>query len=81
MAELANLKTYIVNPLIKLIFFLALAYFLFGIVMFIANYASEEGRKTGKKHLFWGIVGLAIMISVYGILNILNATIKSLAGG
>ncbi len=65
----------IVNPIIILLFALALVYFLYGLVIFIANADSEEARDTGKSHMLWGIVGLFIMVSVYGILKIVIGTV------
>jgi hypothetical protein len=38
------------------------------------NAGNEEGRSVGKKHMIWGIIGLLIMIGVYGILGILGGT-------
>lgn len=64
----------IVNPIIVFIFALALVYFLYGMVVFIANADNEDARDTGKKHMLWGVVGLFIMVSVYGILKIVIGT-------
>ncbi len=64
----------IINPLILLLFALALAYFLYGVFEFIANWDNEENRTTGKTHMLWGIVGLAIMIGVWFILGAIVST-------
>lgn len=65
----------IVNPVIYLLFGLALVYFLFGVFMFVRGADDEEARNTGRQHMLWGIVGLAIMVSVYGILRIVAGTV------
>lgn len=65
----------IVNPLIVFLFALALVYFLYGVFVFIRGADSEEVRDTGKKHMLWGLVGLFIMVSVYGILSIVIGTV------
>lgn len=65
----------IVNPVIVFIFALALVYFLYGLVVFIANADNEEARSTGRQHMLWGVVGLFIMVSVYGILKIVIGTV------
>lgn len=64
----------IVNPLILLLIAVALTYFFWGLVQFLAN--SEEGAKRadGKKKIIWGLVGLFIMVSVFGILKIVLGT-------
>jgi uncharacterized membrane protein YidH (DUF202 family) len=64
----------IINPLITLLMVLGVLYFLWGLVQFIANAADSEGRETGKRHMIWGIVGLFIMVSVFGIIQVLLAT-------
>ncbi len=64
----------IINPLIILLFALATLYFIYGVVQFLANGDNEEKKTAGKNHMLWGIVGIAIMISVWGILNIVMNT-------
>ena len=59
----------------------ALVYFVFGVILFIRDANSEDGRATGKQHLLWGIVGLAIMVSVYGILSIVDNSVKGSGSG
>jgi hypothetical protein len=65
----------IVNPIIYFIFALALLYFLYGILTFVINAGDESKRAVGKQHMFWGIIGLFIMVSVYGILGIVLGTV------
>ena len=67
---LLKINTEILNPIILLLFGAALVLFLWGGFMFIRDAASDEGRETGKRALFWGIVGMVIMVSVYGILRL-----------
>lgn len=62
---------FVINPLIILIFAVALAYFLFGVVGFLVKADNEEARTKGKKHMLWGIVGMFIMIAVFAIMQIL----------
>lgn len=62
--------TYIINPLIAILFALALALFMWGIARFIWSADDETSREQGKKHMIWGLVGMLIMVSVYGILNV-----------
>ncbi len=65
----------IVNPAILFLFALALVYFLYGMVMFIKNADDEKARNEGKQNMIWGIVGLFIMVGVYGILRIIIGTV------
>lgn len=51
---------------------LAVAYFLYGVMMFVKDQSSEDAQVQGKRHMVWGVIGLAIMVSVWGILNFIN---------
>lgn len=64
----------IVNPVIYFLFAVALMYFLYGVLIFIINADDESARDTGKKHMFWGVIGLFIMVSVYGIIGLILGT-------
>ena len=70
-----KIVTVIVNPLILLLIAGALVLFLWGGFEFILNAGGSEGRDKGKRHLLWGIIGLFVMIGVFGILRILAITI------
>lgn len=77
--ELESIKSQILNPFIALLMGLALVYFFFGVIKFMTSTGEEsEGKKDGKRHMLWGIVGLAIMVSVYGLLNLVSTTIIEL---
>lgn len=66
----------VLNPLITLFFVAALVLFLFGMVRFLTNRdTSSEEAKKGKQHMLWGIVGMFIMISVFGIMRLIVGTL------
>jgi len=69
-----KVNSVIVNPLILLLFGIALIVFLWGIFRFLSESSSEEARETGKRNMLWGIVGMFIMVSVFGIINIILGT-------
>jgi len=71
---IANVDTFIINPLISLLFALALAYFLYGAFEFILNGSNDEKKTTGKTHMLWGIIGLTIMMGVWAILGVILST-------
>lgn len=64
----------IINPLIVLMFAVASVYFLWGLATFVMNAEDSAGREEGKRKIIWGLIGLVIMVSVYGILAILSNT-------
>ncbi len=65
-----KVTTEIINPVIEVLFGLAIAIFFWGVIEFIWNSGSEEKRTTGKQHMIWGLVGLFIMTAVAGIIEI-----------
>ncbi|MFQ5662031.1 MAG: hypothetical protein ACE5F2_02155 [Candidatus Paceibacteria bacterium] len=71
---MSKINAYILDPIILLLFGLAFAMFFWGGAQFILNAGSEEERTTGKRHMIWGIIGMLIMVGVYGILGILGGT-------
>jgi uncharacterized membrane protein YfcA len=67
----STLSIEIINPLIGLLLAVALAYFIYGVVKFIANADNDTAREKGKQHILYSIIGLVIMVGVWGILNLL----------
>ena len=62
---------YILNPIIALLFGLAFLYFVYGIIRFLSSNVGDKGtqRIESRGAIMWGLVGMFIMFSVYGIIN------------
>lgn len=73
---IGNVDRMIINPLINLLFALAIVYFLYGVFEFLSNQENEEKKTTGKNHMIWGIVGITIMLGVWTILGIIIKTLN-----
>lgn len=63
------------QPLLTFFVVIAFLYFLYGGMMFMAGMNDPEKREKGKLHLLWGSIGLFIMLSIGGILRIINTAI------
>lgn len=72
---LESIKIHILNPIITLLFAAALVMFLWGVFQMFSGGDSDDARMVGRQHMIWGVVGLFIMVAVYGILNIVCNTI------
>lgn len=59
------------NILVKVIIALALIFFLWGMALFVLNAGSEDKRSEGKQKMLWGIIVLAVMIAIWGIVRLL----------
>ncbi len=70
-----NILDNIVNPIVTLMLAVALIVFLWGVFQFVRNAESSEERRTGGFHMMWGAIGLFIMVTAYGILNLILGTI------
>jgi hypothetical protein len=71
---LGKIAQYILNPVIVLGFTVATIVLFYGIVQMIWKADSAGDLKTNRKSVMYGVVGLFIMFSVYGILRVVLAT-------
>ena len=84
-AVVDNITAMIIQPIIVLLFSLGTLVFLWGLVEFIANPTDPTKKQTGQKHMIYGVLGLLIMVSIWGIvtliLNTLGIDCSGLGGG
>ncbi|OGZ04097.1 MAG: hypothetical protein A2648_02970 [Candidatus Lloydbacteria bacterium RIFCSPHIGHO2_01_FULL_41_20] len=71
---LGRVSQHILNPLIGFVFALALLYFVWGVVNFVRDSDDPTEREKGKQNMIWGIVGMFIMVAVYGITTLIIGT-------
>lgn len=71
---LAKVVQNIIQPIVGILFALAFLLFIWGGVRFIFRADDEAEVTQGKQHLIWGLVGMFIMVAVYGILNLISGT-------
>ncbi|MFT7328158.1 MAG: hypothetical protein ACI870_000338 [Crocinitomicaceae bacterium] len=74
-ALMGKINEQIINPLVVLLFTAALILFTFGMYNFFTNRDNSEDLEKGKAHMIWGIVGMAIMVSVFGIMNFITSSL------
>ena len=62
--------------IVPVIFALAFAFFIWGVASrFFFHGDDETKREEGKKFILWGILGMVVMFSVWGLVNILLSTL------
>jgi uncharacterized membrane protein YjfL (UPF0719 family) len=66
--------TYIINPAILLVIAAGFFLFVWGLVQFLLHLDEGTQREESLKHMLWGIVGMVVMFSVYGIVQLLDST-------
>ncbi|MEK7586156.1 MAG: hypothetical protein AAB477_02935 [Patescibacteria group bacterium] len=64
----------IIKSVVPLLFSLAVAGFIWGIIQYYLNPDNEEKRKKGKTYIIWGLVALFVMISMWGLVGVLTNT-------
>jgi heme/copper-type cytochrome/quinol oxidase subunit 4 len=61
---------------VPVIFALAFLVFIFGVVkFFFLSSDNEKGRESGRAFMFWGILGIAMLLSVWGFVSLLLSTL------
>lgn len=68
------LEQKIIEPVIAFLVALAALIFIWGVIQFVINTDDPKGREQGKQHIIWGIIGLFIMVSAIGIVNLILDT-------
>lgn len=65
----------ILNPLIILMFGIALLVFLWGLALFIAKGGEEDVRETAKRHILYGVLGMFIMVSAFALVRVITGSL------
>lgn len=71
---LNKVNAVIINPLIILVFAIAFLIFFVGIFQFINGAGESTGREEGKRKILYGLIGMFIMFSAYGLIHLVLAT-------
>lgn len=52
----------------------AVLFFLWGVFQFVMAAGDEDARTKGRQHIIYGLIGIAVMVSVWGLVKILTNT-------
>lgn len=76
--DLASFTINLINNVaVPLVFALAFIVFIWGIFQyFILGGHDDAKKKLGRSLMIWGIVGFALMVSVWGLVHILTGTLS-----
>lgn len=72
--DLVCLFVSIINALISILVALAILGFFWGVFRYGFSSDSEEKVQEGKTIMLYGVIALFVMVSIWGILNILTRT-------
>jgi hypothetical protein len=69
------------NVLVPLLFAIAFIMFLYGVTTkYILSHGEQAKVEEGHKLILWGIIGFVVMISIWGLVNVVASTF-GLGGG
>ncbi len=75
-ADFAYIIFYLINNVaVPLLFAIAFIVFLYGVAQtYIFSHGDTEAVGKGHKNILWGIIGFAVMISIWGLVNVVANT-------
>jgi hypothetical protein len=63
----------ILGAIIPVLIALGVVYFVWGVVQYVIS-SDEEAKTAGRNRIIFGIIGLAVIIGMWGLVNILTHT-------
>lgn len=72
--DLITTVSSIVGYLVPLLIAVAVVVFLWGVVQYVTAGGEEEKRKKARGTMVFGIVGLFVMVAVWGLVSVLTST-------
>lgn len=66
----------ILNVLVPFLIAIAVVVFLYGVIKYVTAGGDEAKRTEGRNTMIYGIIGLFVMVAVWGLVNILIETFE-----
>lgn len=76
LGDILVLFTRIINALMPFIVALAVLFFIWGVFQFVKSAGNEDERTEGRDKMIYGIIGIFVMVSVWGFVNLLDNTFR-----
>jgi hypothetical protein len=64
----------IIAKVIPILFALAIIYFFWGVIKYIRSAGDPKAASEGKSIMIWGVIAIAVMLSIYGLVNWLQSS-------
>lgn len=65
----------ITNSIIPLLFAFALLVFIVGVIRYVIAPDGSDDREEGRSFMLWGVVGLFVMVAVWGLVGVIKNTL------
>jgi hypothetical protein len=63
----------ILDTVIPVLVVLGIVYFVWGVVQYVIS-SDEEAKKTGRDRMIYGIIGLVVIVAMWGLVGIVTKT-------
>jgi uncharacterized membrane protein (GlpM family) len=63
----------ILNTVIPVLIVLGVLYFVWGVVAYVIG-NDEEAKKKGRNRIIYGIIGLVVIVGMWGLVNLVTST-------
>lgn len=73
--DVAALIVRAINGFVTIIFSSLVIGMIYGVILYIANADNEKTRTEIKGYLMWGIIGITVLLALWGIIKILSYTL------
>lgn len=77
---LKSISRLINDTIIPLFIAGTLAYIIYAVVTFIAAGDDSQKREERKKQIFWGVIGLFVMLSIWGLIGVIGNSFSIFGG-
>lgn len=75
---LTKVNNVIIVPIVSLLFAVAFLVLVWGIFEYLIRQNDPEARAQGGRHIMFGVIGMTIMVSAWGIINFIIKSIESI---
>ncbi len=73
--QLIGMAGGIIRALIPIVIGLGVLIFLWGVLQYVLR-SDDAGKAQGRTFMLWGIIALFVMVSVWGLVNILRSSLQ-----
>lgn len=65
----------VLNPIAMLLFAWGFFQFIWGLFLFMKDLDKSASKENAQQHMIWGVVGMFVMVAVWGIVNLVANTL------
>ena len=75
-SELANLIVGLLNTATATLIIFGFVVYFWGLAINIPNFGKEKAHEKVKAYFLWGLIVIVVMVSIWGIIRLLQATFR-----